>query len=117
MEELVKHIATSIGIAIEGLSAVIIAFSVGKALWIYAERYWRTGMNSLSNEQIRIQLGSSIALALELLLGADILQTAVAPSWNDIGQLAAIAGLRTGLNYFLGRELKEIKELKPVSEP
>ena len=36
-----------------------------------------------------------LALALELELGADILGTAVAPTWNDIGQLAAIAVLRT----------------------
>jgi uncharacterized membrane protein len=41
-------------------------------------------------------------------LGADVLATAVAPSWDDIGKLAAIAILRTALNYFLERELKHI---------
>jgi len=41
-----------------------------------------------------------------LLLGADILATAIAPTWDDIGKLAAIATLRTALNYFLERELK-----------
>jgi uncharacterized membrane protein len=40
-------------------------------------------------------------------LGADILSTAVAPSWNEIGQLAAIAVIRTGLNFFLMNEMKE----------
>jgi uncharacterized membrane protein len=42
------------------------------------------------------------------MLGADVLATAVAPDWDDIGKLAAIAIIRTALNYFLGKELKEI---------
>ncbi len=54
--------------------------------------------------QIRLGLGMFLALGLEFLLAADILRTAVAPTWEDIGQLAAIAAIRTGLNYFLGRE-------------
>ena len=58
------------------------------------------------NQKVRIQFGSSLALALELLLGADILATAIAPTWDDIGKLAAIAVLRTGLNFFLERELR-----------
>jgi uncharacterized membrane protein len=46
-----------------------------------------------------------LAVALEFELAADILRTAVAPTWNEIGQLAAIAALRTALNYFLGKEI------------
>jgi uncharacterized membrane protein len=44
-------------------------------------------------------------------LAADILNTAVTPSWNDIEKLAAIAALRTALNYFLEREIQQ--EAKP----
>jgi uncharacterized membrane protein len=63
-------------------------------------------------EALRVQFGSSVAVALELLLGADVLATAVAPSWDDIGKLAAIAVLRTALNYFLEKELKHTKQEK-----
>jgi len=49
-----------------------------------------------------------IVLALEFALGADIVRTAISPSWNDIGQLAAIAVIRTGLNFFLERDLEEM---------
>ena len=48
-----------------------------------------------------------LAMALEFLLGADILSTAVAPTWNEIGKLGAIAVIRTTLNYFLSREMQE----------
>ncbi|GAA2462917.1 hypothetical protein GCM10010405_54080 [Streptomyces macrosporus] len=34
-----------------------------------------------------------------------MLRTAVAPSFTEIGQLAAIAAIRTALNFFLGREI------------
>lgn len=36
-----------------------------------------------------------------------MLRTAVAPSFTEIGQLAAIAAIRTALNYFLGREIAQ----------
>jgi uncharacterized membrane protein len=56
---------------------------------------------------IRLVLARYLALALEFQLGADILSTAIAPTWDQIGKLAAIAVIRTVLNYFLGREIKE----------
>ena len=49
-------------------------------------------------------------MALELELGADILRTAVAPTWNEIGQLAAIVVLRTALNFFLQKEIDKAAE-------
>ncbi len=51
------------------------------------------------------QTVSTLGLALEFLLAADILSTAVAPTWDAIGKLAAVATIRTLLNYFLGQEL------------
>jgi uncharacterized membrane protein len=56
-------------------------------------------------EPIRLRLGRWLTLGLEFEVAADILRTAVAPSWNDIGQLAAIVALRTVLNFILQREV------------
>ena len=56
---------------------------------------------------VRLRLSRFLAVALEFQLGADLLSTAVAPSWNTIRNLAAIAIIRTGLNYFLGREMRD----------
>ena len=53
----------------------------------------------------RLALGSFLVLGLEFQLAADIMKTAVAPSFSEIGQLAAIAGIRTMLNYFLTKEI------------
>lgn len=54
----------------------------------------------------RLILARYLALALEFQLGADILGTAVSPNWDQIGQLGAVAVIRTGLNYFLSMEIK-----------
>jgi uncharacterized membrane protein len=54
----------------------------------------------------RLRLGRWLSLALEFELAADILRTAIAPSWDEIGKLAAIVVLRTLLNYFLEREIR-----------
>ena len=63
--------------------------------------------NAQSFVPIRLDLGRFLALGLEFQLGSDLLRTAVAPTFNEIGQLAAIAAIRTALNFFLGREIKE----------
>jgi uncharacterized membrane protein len=48
-----------------------------------------------------------LVAGLTFQLAADILETAIAPTWQDIGQLAAIAVIRTFLNFFLERDLQE----------
>lgn len=58
-------------------------------------------------DEARLILARYLALGLEFQLAADVIATAFAPSWAQIGKLGAIAVIRTGLNYFLGREIKE----------
>ncbi len=69
-----------------------------------------------AKEQVRLKLGRWLAVALEFELGADILRTAVAPTWSEIGQLAAIAAIRTLLNYFLQQEIDKA-ERRPSGDP
>jgi uncharacterized membrane protein len=61
--------------------------------------------------QVRLDLGRFLALGIEFQLAADILRTAVSPTFKQLAQLAAVAGIRTALNFFLSREIKEQREL------
>jgi uncharacterized membrane protein len=110
MKEIAINITLNVSHVVEMLAAIIIGLAVLLVVWNYIGNLLKH-TNRLSNEQIRIQFGSAVAVALELLLGADVLTTAVAPNWDDIGELAAIAVIRTALNYFLGKELKRIKKM------
>ena len=107
MEELAKNITRSISHAVEILAAVIIGIAVIKTLHSYIYLVKKPAVK-ITKETIRVDFGSSVAVSLELLLGADVLATAVAPTWNDIGKLAAIAVIRTLLNYFLEKELRNM---------
>ena len=57
--------------------------------------------------RVRLQLGRYLALGLEFQLASDILSTAVAPTFEEIGKLAAVAAIRTVLNYFLAKEIEQ----------
>lgn len=90
---------------VEVAAALIIGLAALEAVWRALPLFLRRGMAQEVKVEVRLSLGRWLALGLEFALAADILRTAVAPSWKDIGQLAAIAVLRTGLNYGLEREI------------
>ena len=111
MYETVKFLAVWLSAITEGVAALVIAIAVIEAVVRTAFLLFkdilpsRAALSHEAKEDVRLRLGRWLALALEFLLAADILRTAVAPSWSDIGQLAAIAAIRTALNFFLQLEI------------
>lgn len=101
---------------VEAAAGLIIAFSTIQA--VYQSFLFYIKKSSLENvpESVRLTLGKWLALALEFELAADILRTAVAPTWNEIGQLASIIVLRTALNYFLQREIEQSAKRPVIPE-
>lgn len=65
---------------------------------------------------LRLRFGVWLAIALEFQLGADIVATTVAPTFEALGKLGAIAAIRTFLNYFLNKELAEQFEAQRKAE-
>jgi len=110
MLELFKFLTVYLAAGIEAAAAIIIGFGAFeaslKALHLFIHR---TEMQA-AKEDIRLNLGRWLALALEFELAADILRTAVAPTWNEIGQVAAIIVIRTALNFFLQREIDNAEQ-------
>lgn len=92
-------------LAVETTGALVIALGVIMAISRFAHTF--ALQQPESYVEVRLTLARYLALAIEFELGADILSTAIAPSWDQIGKLGAIAVIRTGLNYFLMREMKE----------
>ena len=113
MKEWAEIITKYLSGFVEILAAVVIGIALLQFMYRYALNVLKIN-SERGNQRIRIQFGSSLSLALELLLGADILATAIAPTWDDIGKLAAIAVLRTSLNFFLERELNHSNKQVPA---
>ena len=97
-----------IGLILESIACAMIAVGAGVALSRLIRRFGRAHGSSFTAD--RLVLARYLAWALEFQLADDILQTAISPSWRDIGELAAIATIRTALNFSLGREMKEERE-------
>ena len=105
------HIATFVKLIIETIALGIVAVSILKTLPKFIRSYRKKDSENFYRE-IRLDLGLSLSLALEFLLAADIVGTAITPSWEAIGLLGAIAGIRTFLNYFLHQEIGELAAQK-----
>jgi uncharacterized membrane protein len=115
MSNILKVVAEYVAYAAEALAALIIAFGALKAIWTYFRHAVTSKGDPHQSCRCRIQLGHSLSLALEFLVGADILKTAIAPSWSEIGQLAAIIGIRTILNFFLMWELRQSEKESEIN--
>ncbi|HEX8352758.1 MAG TPA: DUF1622 domain-containing protein [Pyrinomonadaceae bacterium] len=101
-------------LAIETCGALIVGLGVAAAL--FQLRRALAPPRAEGFNRVRLTLARYLALALEFQLGADILTTAVAPTWDQIGKLGAIAVIRTGLNYFLTREMRDEQAREAAAE-
>ncbi len=116
MEVILKGIAGNVALAAEIVCVICIAIGACVAIVDICTAVLR-GSSVREGSGARCFRGFAvwIVLALEFALGADIVRTAIAPTWNDIGQLAAIAVIRTGLNFFLERDLEAMEPLPETS--
>lgn len=95
-------------------AAMVIGFAVIQGIFTYLRQLLsRSRIYADSTEMIRLQLGRGLALGLEFSVASDILRTAVAPNRQDILNLGAIVLLRTLLNYFLEREIRQVEQSRP----
>jgi uncharacterized membrane protein len=95
-------------LAVEAVGAAIVGFGALATVAVYVLSV--LGIRKRSYTEIRLFLGRYLALGLEFQLGADILSTAVAPTFAEIEILAAIVVIRTALNYFLSREIERERQ-------
>ena len=110
VESLLQEFALLLKIVLEFIAISIIAISLAIALQQLWQKARRRRLKD-AQQAIRLELGLSLALSLEFLLAADIAATAVSPSWDAIARLAAITGIRTFLNFFLQKEVRELEAM------
>lgn len=101
-----KTIIETLARGVEFAAALIIGLAALEATIKALRLFFRRHSLPSDKNEVRLTLGRWLAVGLEFELAADILNTAVTPTWSDIEKLAAIATLRTALNYFLEREIR-----------
>jgi uncharacterized membrane protein len=112
------HVAVNLLVRLVEAGAALIIFSgsvVGFGRFFYNVARGKRADSFLT---VRLDLARFLALGLEFQLSADLLRTAISPGFREIGQLAAVATIRTALNYFLGREIRaergEVRDAPPA---
>jgi len=118
MEEMLKGIAEKIALVVELVAGLLIAYGALEALLglLLPKRREPTNVRFAKRREVFLRFGVWMLLGLEFELAADIVRSAISPSWTAIGQLGAIAAIRTFLNYFLEKDIKELVEPAPAPE-
>jgi uncharacterized membrane protein len=109
VEEWLHLVTKDIVVIIDAMALIIVAIGTAEAfltgLWVAfpapAHKKFR---------EILVRYGRWLVAGLTFQLAADIIETSIAPSWQEVGQLGAIAVIRTFLNFFLERDLAELGE-------
>ena len=118
MEEYLKMLAEYVALVLEMVAVLMVAAGGLEAAYrtLFPLLRGRLNQGRGVRRQAWLSLARWLLLGLEFMLAADIVRTIIAPSWNDIGQLAAIAVIRTFLNCFLERDLEAAADIK-LKEP
>jgi len=110
---MLREFAEAVASACEFVCVGFVALGAIEALTRTAGA-WRRFGDLQFKKQVWLRFAAAIALSLEFALAADIVRTVIAPTWADLGQLAAIAAIRTALNLFLERDMAAIR--KPAAQ-
>ena len=107
MESLFKEIAGGVALALEVVAVLFVATGAVSGFYGIAQALAFSPGEIGAKKQVWLGFGAWLLLGLEFELGADIIRTAIAPTWQQLGQLGVIAVIRTFLNYFLERDLEK----------
>ena len=106
LEPLLDVIIEYVTTGIEAAAAIIIGISVVVAFIGYIRSLYRSRKGEGSKgEVIRFRLVGGLLMALDFVVGADILTTVLDPSTEDLFRLAVIVAIRIVLGWSLSKEI------------
>ena len=103
-------VATDYAVTLINWAALIIIFVGAVEAFFLGVRSMFAAPDGHLDPDAWLRLGRWLVAGMTFQLAADILETAVTMSWEEVGRLAAIAAIRTFLNFFLERDLKQARD-------
>ena len=117
MEELFIQAARAAVLLIEAAAVLVVTFGSLEALLKLLLVMARPSTSHGMRKAIWRRFGVWLLLGLEFALAADIITSVISPTWQDIGELGAIAVIRTFLNYFLEHDLENAETAAERAQP
>jgi len=109
MEEWLHLVSKDIVVIIDAMALIIVAIGTAEAFFTGLWAAFPAPASHNRFREILVRYGRWLVAGLTFQLAADIIGTSIAPSWQEVGQLGAIAVIRTFLNFFLERDLAELE--------
>jgi uncharacterized membrane protein len=106
MEEALRVFAHYVALAVNAVAIVAIAYGSIEAV-VGGCRVLLGRASDVEKSAVFLRYASWLITGLTFQLAADIVETAIAPTWDEIGKLAAIAAIRTFLTFFLDRDMEK----------
>jgi len=109
MKELLV-IATEYAIVIIDALALIIVFVGTVECFFRGTGLMLSSASGHERRDVWLRYARWLVAGLTFQLAADIIETSITPSWEELAKVGAIAVIRTFLNFFLERDLNEVRE-------
>jgi uncharacterized membrane protein len=114
MRAWLEAVSEPIIVLIDGFALLIIVVGTIEAAWQTVRAIWKPLGASIARDTW-LRYARWLVAALTFQLAADIIETSVTTSWQTIGRVAAVAVIRTFLNYFLEKDVQE--RVSPPAPP
>jgi len=97
-------------VVIDAMALVIVLFGTVEA-FVSGLRMMLAGTaTNIERRELWLRYARVLVAGLTFQLGADIIETSITNDWEAVGRLGAIAVIRTFLNFFLERDVVEVRE-------
>lgn len=106
LEEILTYTVETCTILLEMIGIFILVFTALKCFYLWTKK----------GDDVRIELGQGIALALQFKMGGEVLKTVIVREWKELGILGAIILLRGILTLIIHWEVESEKAEKREEE-
>jgi uncharacterized membrane protein len=112
MEDALKSFAAYVSLGLQAIALLVIVIGAVEAVIAICRVMLERHAANADKRAVWLEFARWLVAGLTFQLAADIVQTTVAPTWNEIGRLAAIAVIRTFLTLFLDRDIETLREFQ-----
>jgi uncharacterized membrane protein len=116
VEELLHTIGHYVALGLEAIAIAVIAVGALEAVFGIVRTAFRSDVTNQDRRHVWLMFARWLVAAMTFQLAADIVNTSLVPSWDELGHLATIAGIRTFLSFFLDREFDETRSVQHCPE-
>ena len=112
MEALLNCLGHYVALVLEAIAIAVIASGAVEALFGIARIVFHPAVTNRDRRATWLTFAHWLVAGLTFQLAADIVNTSLTPTWDELGHLASIAAIRTFLSFFLDREVTDMRSLQ-----